>query len=356
MLVLLRWVSVARFRSFNQIGMLTLLLAMVALSLGLPTGGVIDPELARGVSRWLPSTWFARLAWAPGWDVLPERLAALALTLGTALIAWWGGFEDAQSALVEDALVTPQRGVDTSLGGRALEAVRRRPLLRRLVDAEVASLGSLILAVSSREEVSRIKLFAPRVMTLLTLAAGFWLEDGMLPLVVIGVLSYTAVFEGLEVMRQSGDAPASWVLWKIPVERRKLLRGLWLALGLRYLALPVLVAGVLLVREVPLAPALALLAALVAGLRLAFVLGLWVRPGLPLAADQQTTQSLFGFGLATVVSVAWTLMAFVIGALALKSAALASLVALLTTGATMAARWSLELLAQSRLDRLEFVR
>jgi hypothetical protein len=357
MLVLLRRVSVKRFRSFSQTAMLVLVLVLMALSLGLPTGGLFESETARSLARWLPSTWFARLAWAPDpGGALPERLAAVGLTLGVALVAWRGGFEGGQWALREDALVAPARSAGGSAGVRLVEAAGRTALLRRRVTPAVASVAALVLAVSSREEVSRLKLFAPRVLTLLTLGAGFVLENRLLPLVMIGFLCFSAVFEGLEVLRQSGDAAASWVLWKAPLERGELLRGLWLALLLRYLALPLGVAALLLGLELHLhlAVAVALLAGLAAGLRLAFATGLWLRPGLPLAAEQHTTQSLLGFGLASGVSFGWTLLALGIGALGQQAAWLGVLVALLVTGSTMAASWSLEQLAEERLARLEF--
>lgn len=355
MLVLLRWVSVARIRSLCQIGMLVMVLATMALSLGLPTGSMIGGGAARQLARWLPSTWFARLAWAPVPEaVWPERLAALALCLGVAVLAWRGGFEAAQSALRHDALIQPQRRAGTSAGVRLVNRAARLPLVRRWVTPPVAAVASLILAVTSREEVSRLKLFAPRLLTLLTLGAGLVMDEPLLPMVMIGVLSFSAVFEGLEVLRQSGDAGASWVLWKVPVERAVLLRALWLALLIRYLLLPLGVAALLLGKELHPAVALTLVLALGAALRLAFAGGLCLRPGLPLAAEQRTTQSLLGFGLASIVSVGWTLTALGIGALGLRVPALAATVALLVTGAVMAARWSLEQLAGQRTGRLEF--
>jgi len=356
MLVLLRWVSVRRFRTFSQISMLTLVLAVMALSAGLPTGGLFESEGFRAAARWAPSTWFARLAWAPGpASAVPERLAALALTLGVGLFAWRGGFEGGQIALRDEAMGAAQASAGRSAGVRLVEAAAAARWLRRGLTPGVASVAALVLAVSSREEVSRLKLFVPRVLTLATLGAGLVLEERLVPLVMIGFLAFSAVFEGVEVLRQCGDAGASWVLWKAPLEQGELRRGLWLALLLRYLLLPLGVAAVLLGLELHPGPALALLFALVAGLRLGFGLGLWLRPGLPLAAEQRTTQSLVGFGLASGVSFGWTVAALLIGALARQAPWLASVVALLCAGSLMAARWSVEQLAEERQARLEFV-
>jgi len=354
MLVLLRWISVARFRAVCQATMLTLVLAVMALSVGLPGSELLASDQARAVARWLPSTWFARLAWAPDpAAVLPERLAALGLALAIGVVAWRGGFEGAQAVLRDD-VVAPPSGPGRSLGVRLVAVAERTPLLRRRVTPPVAALARLVLAVTSREEVSRLKLFAPRVFALLCLGAGFFMEERLMPLVMSGFLSFSAVFEGLESTRQSADAGASWVLWKTPLRRGELLRGLWIALLLRYLALPLSVAGVLLALELHGAVALGLLLALAAGLRFAFAVGVWMRPGLPLAAEQRTAQSLLGFGLASGVSAGWALVAVAIGALGLQAPWLAVVVALLITGATMAARWSLELLAEERQARLEF--
>jgi len=356
MLVLLRWISARRFRGLSQIAMLTLVLVVMALSLGLPTGSLLESEALRTAARWVPSTWFARLAWAPGpGSALPERLGALGLTLGVALVAWRGGFEGGQVVLRDDALVVAQKSGGRSAGVRLVEAAAGIPALGRWLTPPVASVAALVLAVSSREEVSRIKVFVPRALALLTLGAGLVMQERLMPLVMIGFLAFSAVFEGVEVLRQCGDVGASWVLWKAPLRRGELRRGLWLALLLRYLSLPLLVAAALLGLELHPAPALALLAALLAGLRLGFAMGLWLRPGLPLAAEQRTTQSLTGFGLASGVSFAWTLAALAIGALALRAPWLATVVALLCAASLMAARWSVEQLAEERQARLEFV-
>jgi hypothetical protein len=218
---------------------------------------------------------------------------------------------------------------------RLVEAVARARWLRSGLTPGTASVATLVLAVSSREEVSRIKLFVPRALTLVALGAGLVLEQRLIAMVMVGFLAFSAVFEGSEVLRQSGDAGAAWVLCKAPVERGELLRGLWLALLLRYLALPLGVAAVLLALELHPAVALAQVAALAAGLRLAFA-------------------SLLGFGLASVVSFGWTLAALGIAALGQQAPWLGTLVAALVTGSLVAGRWGLEQLAEGRMAQLEF--
>jgi hypothetical protein len=285
--------------------------------------------------------------------VWPERLAALGLTLGIVFFGWRGGFEGSQAVLRDEALVSPQRSPGRTAGVRLVEAVARARWLRSGLTPGTASVATLVLAVSSREEVSRIKLFVPRALTLVALGAGLVLEQRLIAMVMVGFLAFSAVFEGSEVLRQSGDAGAAWVLCKAPVERGELLRGLWLALLLRYLALPLGVAALLALELHP-AVALAQVAALAAGLRLAFAAASWLRPGLPLAAEQRTVQSLLGFGLASVVSFGWTLAALGIAALGQQAPWLGTLVAALVTGSLVAGRWGLEQLAEGRMAQLEF--
>jgi hypothetical protein len=313
-------------------------------------------ETAGALVAALPSTWFARF-WLLG-DAGAgafERAGVLALVVGSVLLGTSGVLDRRYVHLIELSAQPPAGAVAPPLVVRLLAGLGRLPGIGpRLFPPSVTGVAAAILALTAREEISRLRIWLPRLLSLVFFAVGFHEGGGLLSLAMLSYLAFSGMVEGLDVIRHSAQAEASWVFFASPLPRRDVARGMMLAVTIRFLVLPLVLLGVLLFRAHPavLAALLVIGTFFVARATLAIALALW--PDLPLSRDQRATHNLVGFaagfllGIAGAVGYALaTLLPRLLGGVGLVLVALG-------TAALAAAALAARALAARRLDRLEY--
>lgn len=356
LLAALRFVSPERLRFVTQSLLVLAILAVTAMSTGLYSpAGLVRPALAATLIELLPSTWFARFWMADlGFEANAQRAGVLLLGAAT-IAAARGGFERFYPRLTEAAVAEPGRPVVRPLTVRLLEAVSRLPLLGGwLLPRASTAVASAILTLTVREEVSRLRVLVPQVVAALFFILGLRTEQATLPLSMLAYFGLASVIDGLDVVRQSPSAPASWIFFKTPIEARQVRRGIRVAIMLRFLALPLLLLTVLLLKShPPLLAALLATAYLFVG-RFVIAGGIVARPAFPLSQDQRAAQSflglVLGFVLSVAGSVAYLVAVFLVTTLGWVGLAIAAVAVAGLAAATLAC----ELWASERLARAEY--
>jgi len=358
----LRFVRVETVRKavHSALALFTVGLALFSLSLAAPGGGFdLGPEIRELLARLiaaLPSTWFARF-WLPGvaGAGVFERAGVVALAAGSVLLGTSGVLDRRYVHLVELTAQPPAGAVSPPRVVRLLAGLGRLPVLGpRLFPPSVTGVAAAVLTVTEREEISRLKIWLPRALGLVFFALGFHEGGAMLGLAMLSYLAFSGMVEGLDVTRHSAQADASWLFFASPLPRADVARGMMLAVTARFLALPLVLLGVLLFRaHPPFLAALLLLGTFFSACAvLAMALAAW--PDLPLSRDQRATHNLVGFAAGFVLGIAGavgyalaTLVTRLLDGLgeALVAAGVAGLAALAIAARAFSAR---------RLDRLEY--
>jgi hypothetical protein len=203
---------------------------------------------------------------------------------------------------MERLMAPPAVRLRPPLAVRAFELWRRLPLVgERLAGGAVGALASLVLTVSGREEVSRIKALTPRLLQVAMFVLALRSAHPTLFLVMLAYFGLMGLIEGLASLRQSADAAATWLLHLAPLDGGALVRAMRRGALQRYFLLPSLLLAVAALATYPPHVALvlwigyvALAAALVAGTLL-----LW--PRVPLAEEPSATPGMAGFAISTVL-------------------------------------------------------
>jgi hypothetical protein len=359
LMVSLRWIPLDRVRKTLQLLLVIAILAITATSLGwIP----LDGEGGRmfSLAAWpgtllAPSSWFA-LFWLhdPWPGALWRRAGAVLLVSAAGLMSIRGVLHRHYANFAEQS-AAPTTRVPRSALVWALERATAVPVLGRwLLPAPVLAVASAVLLATRREDVSRAKILASHLLALGAFVVAFTGTEHLVTVTLLTYLGFSSVTDGLKVTRQSGLPAAGWIFCGAPIEAGQLVRGLWAALLLRFLALPALLLAVIFFRQHPpgLAAVLALGYVLVA--RLVAMAGLALWPAFPLSQEQHRAQSMLsyvvGFGLSIAFGVAQTVLVLLhqsFGAVVLVMGA-SGLVAL------AAAAWGLGWAAAARVSRLEY--
>jgi len=278
--------GVERLRRYTQLMLLFAILAVMSLSLGLPFLRSGPASLAHHpIAPFLPSTWFARLAL--GATPLEWLGVAALLAVGLLLQGRIDVDRCYERALEVQATTAPGRQHSVS---RLLLRFGLRPLLARTTFA----VADLTLEVWGREELSRMRGLAPRVVQLLLFGWIVWTRDPFPAIPLLAGYGFFCLAEGLSGASQCSHAAASWVLLASPLPPRRALAGLRLAVLLRQGWLPTTLLGGALLLLYPIAVATILLAAHVLTSLLLVSFLLLLIPRMPLSTDQTAWPGLAG--------------------------------------------------------------
>ena len=231
----------------------------------------------------------------------------------------------------------------------------RMPVLGPLLlPAPVLAVASTVLVVTRREDVSRAKILATQLLALGAFVVAFTGAEHLVTMTMLTYLGFSAVTDGLRVIRQTSLPGAGWIFCGTPIEPRHLVRGLTTALALRFLALPALLLAAVLFRRHP--PGLAAVLALsyVLAARLVVAVGLLVWPAFPLSQEQQRAQSMLSFVIGFALSIAFGIAQSVFVLLHQAFPAVAVVLGGATLVAMALAAWVLGRGAASRVARLEY--
>lgn len=250
--------------------------------------------------RVFPSTWFARL---------PFGAPALEWLLAGALVA---------TAVIAHVTVDVDRCYDRGLA--AMDPPARLGLMpraaswvaRHLLPAPTSGVADLVLLVNAREEMSRIRAFAPRLVQIGAAAGALALDDPLMPIALLGGYGLLCVAEGLAAAARSAQPQASWLLLAAPVAPARLTSGLAWAVLAREATLPASLLVIVLLVCRPFAAAAVLVAAFALAAVAVTGLLLFLAPRVPLGSEQKAWPGLAGFlglnVLGTACAVGFALM------------------------------------------------
>lgn len=302
--------GVERLRMATQAVLVVLTLGVGLVSLSSLPLGILDaggPVSFGGsaVARAWPATWFLSLALpeaggAPGW----QRPAAL-LLFAAALFANMALDGDRYYAGVFEARGREARRREKSLTFAAIRLAAKVPLVGpALLPPPVLAVASVVLAASVREEISRLRSLAPRLLLVLFGAIAFFQPESPIPAALLAFGGFFAAMDGWQVASQGAIPAASWVFRGAPVTPRHVMRGLVVAVVAKYfLPAAALLTAVVLRSHGVMAAAVLLAAYLLHGSVVLSLLAV-VRPTLPLSRDQTATPGLGGILGTQVVGMA----------------------------------------------------
>jgi hypothetical protein len=295
-LFLALWLGVERLRLVTQTVLVCVtigvsLMSLASLPLGVfptfHTAALGDHPLVRA----LPSSWFVGLVLpAAGW----EPPLALALLAGAALVNLRLDGDRLYARYFEN-LGRDARAAAPTLSSLLLRQVARLPVAGRiLLPRPALATALLILAVGSREETSRLKSLAPRLLQLLFFGVALYERDALIPVSLVAITGFFCLIDGTTAVSQGVNPGAAWVCRGTPVPAGRLVHGMRSAVYAKYFLLAAVLLTVVLLRSHPPLAALVLLAAyhLLASLIVSCLLIL--RPSLPLSLDQTAAPGLAG--------------------------------------------------------------
>jgi hypothetical protein len=358
-MIALRWISVERVRKTSQLLLLAAIVGVNVAALGwIPTGGAGGGPFSLSdwpAARHLPSSWFA-LFWidGPGAGSFARRAGALALVGAAGLVASGAVLGRAYANLAEQG-EQPAARPPRSAGAWVLEQVAGVPVVGRvLLPSAVQAVAEAVLTATRREDVSRAKTLAPQILSILAFAVAWTGAERLMSLTMLTYLGFSAALDGLQVTRQSGNPAASWIFWGTPAEPRHVVRGLILALSLRFLVLPVALLALVLFRMHPPALAAVLSLAYLLTARLALRLGLLLWPAFPLSQDQRATQSVLGFVVGFAITIAFAVVQAILVLLHPMFGVFTLLLGVVVLVAMAVAAWGLGYGAAARVAGLQY--
>lgn len=345
----LRWTTPERIRKVGQSLFLAAVLLLTALTLDL-----LPAARAAELLRPLPTSWFARLV-LPASGLLDhaQRLGALALLALAGLLMWRGGLDLHRAEVLQSGWRSRKERVARGSVVGALERAAELPGLGRLLPDPVLAVAGAVLTLTRREEVSRLKVLAPRVIALGGFAAAL---AGVEPELVLNLLAYvgfSAAVDGLSVAGQSSTPAAGWVFRGAPLSSRDLMRGLRLAVSLRFLLLPAALLAVLLLRAHPWPLAVLLALDYLLAARVLLALAIVIQPVLPLSSEHRSMSPLWAFVVGFVATLAGGIAHAVVVIVAGASLTAAAIIAGMAAAMFGIASWALGIAAAARLDSLE---
>jgi hypothetical protein len=277
--VLARRFGIARVRSFSQLVLVLSLVGVMGVST-LTTMAGAQGLASLPILAWLPSSWFVGTVFGSGHDAL----AALALVTFAVVAHARLDVDRCYDRLEDTSEAHSPLGL-TELGVRAG---------RLVLPPAAAAVAELTLRVLSREEMSRARALAPRVVQVLLAGFALWSPDALAPIAMLAGYAFFCMADGLSTASRASQPAATWILHAAPVPSRRAVVGMSWAVLVRDAVLPALLLGVVAVaRRPPVAAAVLVLAFLVTGAALlAFLLA--VSPRLPLASEQKVWPGLAG--------------------------------------------------------------
>jgi len=204
-----------------------------------------------------------------------------------------------------DRLLEPdERRASAPLSVGVLEVASRIPLLgRRLAPAQPLAVASLILTLTQREVMSRIKILVPRIVLIAFFAISLGTANQYFSPMVVAFYGFMGLLTGCDLITQSSQPEASWLLLAAPVDARQIISGLRLAVGLKYFSLPaVLVTIAVFFVNPPILAALLVLCYLVET-RCIISLLILMRPAIPLSREHAANSQFVGLVASLVVAV-----------------------------------------------------
>jgi len=283
--------GIARIRKLTQTLLALAMLGLCGVSLlsagtGMVTAGAYLDLATIAELRLLPPVWFADAVTGGGspW----ERLAAL-LFVALAGGAMWrltqGPYAE---AMAEAVLAGDQERVKSAFTVRALRRLRRTRIGARLLPGQTFAVVGVMLSVSEREEVSRMRNFIPRAFELVFFVSGLIGPlEGVLWIGLLASFGLTNLLQGMESLKQSKSASATWLFHVTPVEPIVLLRALHRGALTQHFALPWAMTTIALALTYGPIEATALAVLYLALGQLALASLSLARPGFPLGAEQR---------------------------------------------------------------------
>lgn len=257
-------------------------------------------------AKFLPSTWFVdALVGDLSLAANTERMVMLATVCGAIGILWRLDTDGYFPRLIEKLSEPASQPTSSPLSVKLLNLYRLIPPVRRwVIPDHTFALASLVLTVTQREEISRIRTLVPRVFMLLFFLAGlssFRPEARFFGLLMLSYYGFSSVIEGLDIIKQSSHASACWMLQVIPLGGKDILKGLRLTVMVKFFAFPAVLLLIMFYSFHPFLIATLLAIGFFIIARVLIPVLLIVQPTYPLSQDQRTAQSLTGFLIGMVV-------------------------------------------------------
>jgi hypothetical protein len=314
LLVAAQWFSIDRLRTFAQFLLVAINLSLMGSSFLLSTDIVTGAESTK-ISiasipslKLLPSVWFSDFLVSDfGLMANLERAGALAVVMCSVLIAMRLDLGKRYPKLIDRLLESDDRPTNPLLTVGLLEAVSRVPLLGQLVRAQPLAIATLILTLTHREVMSRLKILAPRAILIAFFVVSLGVGDRYFSPMLIASYGFIALLTGCELLKETSQPAACWPLLAAPVDAIQIINGLRLAVTVKYVALPAALVIIALFLTSP--PILAGLLALCYLVETRCVISalIMISPALPLSREHATTAPLLGMGASLGVTLVTTI-------------------------------------------------
>jgi hypothetical protein len=304
-------VSLGRLRRITQTVLAVMLLAVVGLTFStLPArvlGQPLPPPISLETSSWvrlLPSTWFVDVLMGGGGPAaLGERFAALALLALALTLLWVLDVDLVASA--ERLMAPPTQRITRPPAVRIYELLGRLPLVgERLAGGPVGALTVLLLTVTQRDEVTRMKSLGPRLLQVVMFVLAWRARQPALFLAMLAYVGLVGLIEGLRTLRQSSEAAATWLLHVAPLDGGQLMRAVRRGALLRLFLFPSLLLAAVALRVHPAHEAAVLWLGYFALASLLIAASVLVTPRIPLSGEPSASPGVAGFAAATTLGLA----------------------------------------------------
>jgi hypothetical protein len=311
MVVAAQWFNIDRLKTLAQFLLVAINLSLMGSSFLLSSDLVTGSESTRVSLAYIPevklvpSVWFADFLVSDfGITANLERAGALVVVAFSLLIGIRLDLGKRYPKLIDRLLESDERPATTLRTVGLLEAVGRMPLAGHLlVPAQPLAIATLILTLTQREVMSRLKILAPRAILIALFVASLYLGDRYFSPMLIASYGFMALMSGFELIKETSQPAACWPLLAAPVDARQIIKGMRLVVTLKYVALPAaLVSIALFLTSPPLLAGLLALCYLVEARCVTSAMILF-SPTLPLSRDHATTPPFIGLGASLVVTV-----------------------------------------------------
>jgi hypothetical protein len=344
-----------RVRMVCQITGLVVSMATLLVCTGFLFSGQSISLTSMAMVRALPSSWFATFL-IDGFDqsAIFARAGVMLTLVGSARVMINSSFGRRYPAVIEKLNSSAERCERSPFSVRLIVKLRGVPLVgKRLVTPQSFGVTMLILTAIHREETSRVRMLAPRLMLAVFIALMVVTGDPSFFSFMIVYSAFMSLFDCLDLSTRSAHATASWVFGALPVSGREILRGFHLAVWVKSYGLHayVIMACYFLLHPAMLALALTALNFILADAVIS--LCVLVAPKLPLSRDPFAFMSLLGY-LVAIAPVAVSLIGyFTLTTLYSLSSVVSFAVAALALASMVGVSFGLRNLAARRLSAVE---
>ncbi|HEV8486212.1 MAG TPA: hypothetical protein VGV87_21900 [Blastocatellia bacterium] len=310
-----RWFNLDRLRTFAQFLLVSVNLGMMGMSLLSMSEMAIGSESTRfsfSSLPWiklLPSVWFADFLVSDlGARANLERAGALLVLASALLIAVRLDLGRRYPDLLDRLLESDEQPTSRPLAVLLLETASRLPLIGKwLAPAQPLAVATLILTLTQRELISRLKILVPRVILIAFFVVALSAGDRYFSPLIVAFYGFIGLLTGCDLIKQSSQPAASWPLLAAPIDALQIIRGMRLVVTVKYFALPaVLVTFALFLINPPILAGLLALCYFVET-RCLISLLILMSPALPLSAEHVTTAQFVGLGVSMVATLVTTI-------------------------------------------------